>query len=197
MFDGEDLTIGNKEKVAGRLLRWLNERGCDYHIEVSEWRPPRPKHEDFHSHKITSIMMSMHDEDNQSKLHYDVLIYDDTTATLMSLFHEGFEEIISPEVLAAREAAAKAAEKEAARIAAIRDAEDEANARRVAKGLAPKPSSLDAALLEPELAPTLHPTDDASPPTRALLERIGKSLHAAIFGEGYTKTEAQRAREKR
>lgn len=144
------------------------------------------------SHKIA--MREMRDE---RRMHYDVLIYDDNTATLMALFHEGFEEIIPPEVLAARAAEAAAAEKEAARIAAIREQEDAANAKRVAKGLTPKSSSLDPVQPPSIEAPApMHPADNVAPPTRDWLLKVGEGFHAVIFGKGYTKTEAQKRRER-
>lgn len=172
MFDGEDLTINEQERAAGRLLRWLNERGCDYHIEASEWIPDSKP-----DGGLILSLFDMHRELEARRMLYDIFIYDESTAALMALFHEGFEEIISPEVLKARAAEIKAAEEEAARIGAIREAEDQANAKRVARGQAPKPSSLETPSVDESSA-----TNDASPPTRAFLERIGKSLRALASG---------------
>lgn len=158
LFDGEDLTASDGEKKAGQLLRWLNERGCDYHIEKV----------------VHTDEMFFFDRHHGGKHYYHIFIYDDDTAALMALFHPTFVEIIPPEVILQRENEAKAAELEEARIAAIRKAEDEAHAKAVARnkkrGVAlVAVSSLDTPELEPS-PKTVE--DDASPPTRAFLENI-------------------------
>lgn len=103
MDDEEDLTIGPDEKAAGVLLRWLNERGATYHIEVNLFEPEIVHFGDAFSSFVHSFERHL----RQTRNHYDLLIYDDATATLMSLFHENFVEIVPPEVIAARQAEEK------------------------------------------------------------------------------------------
>lgn len=191
MDESEDLTIDREEANARDLLKWLNERGCAYHIEFNRYEPERKKRDRDDMFGLASGMYDYHYAQMMRRDHYDLLIYDDATATLMSMFFEGFTEIIPPEVLEARAAEAAAAEAREKAIAEQRAAEDAANARRIAKGKSPMASKLKPG------APFAPPEDDASPPTRALLEGIGRSLHALIFGVGYTQTEAQKAREKK
>lgn len=124
MCDDEDLAIGDEEKRAGALLRWLNDRGCSYHIEVGSER----RSNEFHASQFGFL---------RTFLLYDVLIYEDETATLMNFFHEDFKEIISPEDLEQRQ-----------------------------KPLEQKPERQEASLVE----------DDASPPTRGMLQRFGKMI---------------------
>lgn len=128
MDDEEDLTIGPEEKAAGVLLRWLNERGATYHIEVNLFEP-----EIVDLGEFSFFVHSFERQLRQTRNHYDLLIYDDATATLMSLFHENFVEIVPPEVIAARQAEEKRLEAEAAEIAAQRERDDAENAKRVAK----------------------------------------------------------------
>ena len=185
MDESEDLTIGQEEAKARDLLKWLNERGCVYHIEVNPYEPKRERCEDMFG------ALSMHDYHYAQMMrrhHYDLLVYDDATATLMSMFFEGYTEIIPPEVLAARAAEKAAAEEREKAIAEQRAAEDAANAKRIAKGKSPMASKFEPVALPSE--------DNAAPPTRAWLMNIGDALNAAIFGKGYTKTEAQKRREK-
>lgn len=175
MDDEEDLTIGDDEKAAGMLLRWLNERGAAYHIEVNYYEPTREKDNDkdgglyramFYHHEYEIIQA-------RRREHFDLLIYDDATAALMSLFHESFVEIIPPEVIAAREAEAKRLEAKAAEVAAQREKEDAENARRIAKGKTPIVSAIEIV----EGAETVVHVDEVAPPTRAWLQRVFGGRH--------------------
>lgn len=188
MDESEDLTIDHEEAAARDLLKWLNERGCVYHIEVNRYDPERKKRDPDDMFGYASSLHDYHYAQMMRRDHYDVLIYDDATATLMSMFFERFTEIIPPEVLAARAAEKAAAEAREKAIADQRAAEDAANAKRIAKGKSPMASKF-----EPVAPP---PEDNAAPPTRAWLMNIGDAFNAVIFGKGYTKTEAQKRREK-
>ncbi len=189
MDESEDLTIGHEEANARDLLKWLNERGCAYHIEVNRYDPELKMRDHENDMFLFAHTHDYHYAQMMRREHYDVLIYDDATATLMSMFFESYKEIIPLEVLAARAAEAAAAEAREKEIAEQRAAEDAANARRIAKGkspMAPKPEPVDPP----------SPKDNAAPPTRAWLENFGGAVHAAIFGKGYTKTQAQNRQEK-
>lgn len=178
MYDGEDLSLGKDEHDAGQLLRWLNERGCLYHIEVNRWNRPDHMEDGYtsHFHRFISYremeMISYHRDD------YDLMIYDDETATLMSLFHPQYEEIIPPEVLAARAAEAERIEKEAALIAELREKEDAENARRIAKGKEPIVSVMVPRPLNAD-------QDVVAPPTRAWLQKVGRSISKVVFGRDH------------
>lgn len=188
MDESEDLTIGHEEANARDLLKWLNKRGCAYHIEVNRYDPELKMRDHENDMFLFAHTHDYHYAQMMRREHYDVLIYDDATATLMSMFFEGFTEIIPPEVLAARAAEKDAAEAREKAIAEQRAAEDAANAKRIAMGKSPMASKF-----EPVAPP---PEDNAAPPTRAWLMNIGGAFHAAIFGKGYTETEAQKRREK-
>lgn len=188
MDESENLTTGREEAAARDLLKWLNERGCDYHIEVNRYEPERKQRDSDGIFGYSSSLHDYHSAKIMRRDHYDVLIYDDATATLMSMFFEDYTEIVPPEVLAARAAEAAAAEAREKQIAERRAAEGAANARRIAKDKSPMASKFEPVATPPE--------DNAAPPTRAWLMNIGGAFHAAIFGKGYTKTEAQKRREK-
>lgn len=181
MDESEDLTIGHEEAAARDLLKWLNERGCDYHIEVNRYEPEIKQRDSDTIFGYSSCLHDYHFAQRMRRDHYDVLIYDDATATLMSMFFEGFTEIVPPEVLAARAAEKAAAEAREKAIAEQRAAEDAANAKRIAKGKSPMASKF-----EPVAPP---PEDNAAPPTRAWLMNIGGAFHAAIFGKDHKRQE--------
>ena len=80
MYEKENLTASREEERAAELLRWLNERGCLYHVEA--WSG-----DNYNLMVTTPAPKGMKLEYRTWKI-ARVVVYDDETNTLLKMFFD-------------------------------------------------------------------------------------------------------------